>query len=52
MDKVNKDLLTSLKEMVEAYWGHGKNAGDGIDPPPGCIQRALIAIGEAEKHDQ
>jgi hypothetical protein len=42
---VNGELLESLREMVAIYWADG----DGIDPPPQCIQRAQAAISEAER---
>ena len=36
------ELKASLAEMVRIYWGEG----DGIHPPPACIQRAQAALGE------
>jgi hypothetical protein len=37
------NLLASLREMLEAYWGEG----DG-SPPPEFIKRAQAAIAKAE----
>ena len=37
------DLLASLKEMLEIYWGEG----DGELPEPVCIQNARAAISKA-----
>lgn len=37
------DLLASLKEMLDVYWG----AGDGQKPDPECIIAAKAAIAKA-----
>ena len=36
------ELKASLAEMLGIYWGEG----DGEEPPPACIQRAMSALSE------
>ena len=39
------DLKSSLAEMVGIYWGDG----DGHEPPPACIQRALAVLASIKE---
>lgn len=36
------ELKSCLAEMLSIYWGDG----DGIHPPPSCIQRAQAVLAE------
>ena len=46
-EKMSAILRKSLQEMVSVYWGDG----DGIHPPPTCIQNAMSALATADKDE-